>query len=204
VGYDVEREPAAFATARARKHNRWVVALFAAALGLLGLLVYAGFGVGSTFLVLVAVTAIYAVSRRFDRQLELARRWTIGSRAETVVGVRLNELRSRDFVVMHDVEQRREGNVDHLVSGPTGVFLVETKAGRYQVHHLTKAKRQAAKLHDVLGVWVTPVICRPGRRVFQHGGVWVVPPERLVGWIERQHNAQCDPDRLATFADGVS
>ena len=204
MGYDVDREPAAYATARARTHNRWVVALFAAALGLLALLFYVGFGAGSTFLVLVAVTAIYAISRRFNRELELARRWTIGSRAETAVGLRLNELRWRGFVVMHDVAQQREGNVDHLVSGPTGVFLVETKSGRYQVQHLTKAKRQAAKLHDILGVWVTPVICRPGHKAFQHRGVWVVPPEQLVGWIEGQHNSQCDPERLARFADAVS
>lgn len=53
---------------------------------------------------------------------------------------------------MHDVEQPGEGNIDHIVSGPTGVFLVETKERRCEERHLTKAKRQAAKLHDALGV----------------------------------------------------
>jgi hypothetical protein len=204
VGSDVDREPAAYANARARLHHRSVIALFATAVGLLAIVLYAGLSLRSTFLVLLAVAALYAVSRRFDGQLELARRWTLGARAEAAVGLELNGLKTRGFTVMHDVPQVREGNVDHLVCGPTGVFLIETKSGRYQASHLTKAKRQAAKLHRELGVWVTPVICRPGSKVFKHGGVWVVPPTSLVAWIEHQRNAPCDPQRLAAFADSES
>jgi hypothetical protein len=203
VGFDVHREPAAYANARARAYNRRVIVLFAAAIGLLVLVLYAGFSLGSTLLVLLTVAVMFAVSRRFDRQLEIARRWAIGARAEAAVGLALNELRTRGFTVMHDVPQEREGNVDHLVCGPSGVFLIETKSGRYQPNHLRKAKRQAAKLHDALGVWVTPVICRPGSKVFQHAGVWIVPPASLGAWIERQRNAPCDSGRLAAFADSA-
>jgi Nuclease-related domain len=203
VGSDVDREPAAYANARARVHNRWVIALFAAAIALLAFVLYAGLSLGSTILVLLAVAVMFAVRRRFDGQLELARRWTLGARAEAAVGLKLNELRARGFAVMHDIPQEREGNVDHLVCGPTGVFLIETKSGRYQPSHLRKAKRQAAKLHDDLGGWVTPVICRPGRKIFQHAGVWIVPPASLVAWIEHQRNAACDPQRLAAFVDSV-
>ncbi len=48
--------------------------------------------------------------------------------------------------MLHDVPFAGEGNIDHLVSGPNGVYLVETKFGSYLPVHLKKAKRQAAKL----------------------------------------------------------
>jgi hypothetical protein len=42
---------------------------------------------------------------------------------------------------MHDIEQGGEGNIDHLLSGPNGVYLVETKERRYDDRHLPKARR---------------------------------------------------------------
>jgi len=103
-----------------------------------------------------------------------------------------------------DIEQRGEGNIDHLVSGPTGVYLVETKHRRYQEHDLRKAKRQAAKLHDELRVRVTPAICidlRRGRKPYAHHGVWIVSRDRIVDWLRAQNNPELDFARLAAFAD---
>jgi hypothetical protein len=108
---------------------------------------------------------------------------------------------------MHDLEQGYEGNVDHLVSGPTGVYMIETKSRAYLADHLRKAKRQAAKLHGHLGVWVTPVMCihdRPGVQPFRHSGVWIVPCHTLIQWIKAQRNATLDFERLARFADAFS
>jgi hypothetical protein len=86
---------------------------------------------------------------------------------------------------MHDIEQVGEGNIDHLASGPSGVYLIETKYRRYRSpEDLRKAKRQAAKLKNELGVWVTPVICLsvPSERApYRHDGVWIVRFDRLVG-----------------------
>jgi hypothetical protein len=129
--------------------------------------------------------------------------WMRGARAERAVGETLNGLRSDGWVVMHDIEQGGEGNIDHLVSGPNGVYLVETKERRYDDRHLPKAKRQAAKVHDELGVWVTPVVCLHERRgePFCAQGVWVVPRQHLVGWLLAQRNRPVDIDRLRRFAD---
>jgi len=102
---------------------------------------------------------------------------------------------------MHDVEQRGEGNIDHIVSGPTGVYLVETKARGYRPEQLRKAKRQAARLHDRLGVWVTPVICidQRGGEPFRHERVWVVPRACLLDWMLEQRNAPVPNERLAAL-----
>ena len=61
--------------------------------------------------------------------------------------------------MLHDILAERGENIDRVVSGPNGVYLVETKFRSYLPVHLKKAKRQAARLHDELDVWVTPVIC---------------------------------------------
>src|SRR5450830_286772 len=43
-------------------------------------------------------------------------------------GELLEEFRGEGFIAMHGIEQAGEGNIDHLVSGPTGVFMIESKA----------------------------------------------------------------------------
>lgn len=106
---------------------------------------------------------------------------------------------------MHDVEQQWEGNIDHIVSGPTGAYMIETKARYYQDEALRKARRQAAKLHKELGVWVTPVICISARDVSlsRREGVWVVPQQHVVDWIRRQRNPRPSFERLALYADSL-
>lgn len=203
MAYDVDTPPAAYATARARRYRLQLLLLLVAAVLLLLLTLVAGFGLRSNLLAWGALLALYGVSRLFKQREGPANRWSIGAGAESAVGTTLNELRTHGFTVMHDIAQEGEGNVDHLVSGPTGVYLIETKSGRYLPAHLTKAKRQAAKLHDTLGVWVTPVISRPGAKVFCHKGVWIVPPEHLIEWLRSQRNRPCDFARLAAFVDAL-
>lgn len=140
-----------------------------------------------------------------DRYTDEAVRWLRGARAEQAVGETLNELRRESWILLHDVEQPGEGNIDHIACGPTGVFLVETKERRYQDAHLVKVKRQAAKLHDELGVWVTPVICLHQREAdpFRSRGVWIIPSPRLLDWLRAQQNKPVEFERLARFADQV-
>jgi hypothetical protein len=129
----------------------------------------------------------------------------VGFVAERSVGEALNALRAEGYVVMHDVEQQWEGNIDHIVSGPTGAYMIETKARYYQDEALRKARRQAAKLHKELGVWVTPVICISARDVSlsRREGVWVVPQQHVVDWIRRQRNPRPSFERLALYADSL-
>jgi hypothetical protein len=135
-----------------------------------------------------------------------AGRWSLGAHAESIVGYMLDKLRALGFEVVHDLRQLGEGNVDHLVSGPSGVFIVETKRWEYEPWHLQKAKRQAAKLAAELGVWVTPVIClarrRPARPYRDHG-VWILGRDRLVDWVTAQRNEAVEPGRIARLGGGA-
>ncbi len=106
---------------------------------------------------------------------------------------------------MHDVKPDGEANIDHIASGPNGVYVVETKARRYDAQHLPRVKRQAAWLHDELGAWVTPVVCihRRGGKPFRTQGVWVVPHCELLSWLGAQRNRPAAFERLARFAESL-
>ncbi len=206
VAYDVERRPAAWVTARTQRREhaiRLAMAIFfAIAVAVLALAVGHRLSIVGSALFLAIVIAMKPHADRYiDRHLRLRQ----GARAEEIVGETLNELRRESWIVMHDVEQPGEGNVDHIASGPNGVFMIETKLRRYEDAHLKKARRQAAKLHDELGVWVTPVICLHLRKgnAFKTQGVWVVPRQELLGWLRRQSNTPVPFEQLARFADHV-
>ncbi len=158
------------------------------------------FAVSAPIVVLLAV--IYWAAESDSLLME---RGLKGRNGEAVVGEALEGLRWEQYIVLHDVPFAGEGNIDHLVSGPNGVFLVETKFGSYLPVHLKKAKRQAAKLSDELGVLVTPVLCVGVSEgdPYRHGGVQVVAFDALLGWIREQSNPPVEFDRLATFSAGL-
>jgi Nuclease-related domain len=172
--------------------------------GLMLLAIWASLGARSSG-VAIALLVVMAVLYRFgDREGARTANWLRGAASEQAVGQALAELRAHGFTVMHDIEQDGEGNIDHLVAGPTGVYLIETKHRRYEDDQLRKARRQAAKLHDELRVWITPVICldrRASRAPYRHHGVWIVCRDRLVEWICGQKNPVVGFERLASFAD---
>ena len=84
--------------------------------------------------------------------------------------------------------------------------MIKTKARTYQDDALRKAKRQAAKLHKELGVWVTPVIwfraiAKSRSAAATASGSCRV--EHLVDWIRRQRNPRPSFERLALYADST-
>jgi hypothetical protein len=207
VGYDVDRKAGAWAMAQSIQRERrfW---LAASATLLLATAITFGLLTGhrlstaaSAGLIVLALLARPYATRYTDRHFLLLG----GAVAEQRVGETLEELRNEGWIVMHDIEQAHEGNIDHLVSGPNGIYLVETKARGYQDDALRKARRQAAKLHDELGAWVTPVICIDKRngRAFKHDRVWIVPRQHLLPWLRSQRNEPVQFERLARYADGV-
>jgi hypothetical protein len=204
VAYDVSKRPAEWVSAQAQRRVRRVWALVAAELSLLLLAVWASLALQQPSLAVVLLAGMVVVYRVADRQGAATVSWVRGAHSEAEVGAALNILRAAAFIVMHDIEQSGEGNIDHLVSGPTGVYLIETKRRRYESGQLRKARRQAAKLGGQLGVWVTPVICleqRRGHPPYRHEGVWIVGRDRLTDWLQTQHNPRLALSRLAAFAD---
>ncbi len=193
-------------TRQAARRTRRIWLAFAAFFLLAGLVLALavghrlGVGVSALFLALVLAAKPFA-----ERYVDVTARWISGAGAERSVGTTLNELRKESWTVLHDIERQGDGNIDHIVSGPGGVFLVETKLTRYKDEHLVKGKRQAARLHDQLGVWVTPVICLHRRqgKPFRARGVWIVPHGELLAWLRSQRNRPAEFARLARFADSV-
>ena len=187
--------------------------------GLRSLLLFFGFaGVGALPFVLARAFGVsFAVSAPIVVLLAviywaagsdsvLMERGLKGRNGEAVVGEALEDLRWERYIVLHDIPFVGEGNIDHLVSGPNGVYLVEAKFGSYLPVHLKKAKRQAAKLTDELGVLVTPVLCVDASEVddpYRHGGVQVVGLDALLQWITEQSNPPVEFERLARFSAGL-
>jgi Nuclease-related domain len=188
---ETSRQPGQWVRDQARVHERriWMLLGLVFALGALVVATYADARRG--WLALVGVALLSFLRRVTHGSMEVAAHWHRGAASEEAVGKALDELASEGFTVQHDLRQEFEGNVDHLVSGPTGVFMIETKHRGYKPSDLPKARRQAKKLNDDFGHWVTPVICidrRRARKPYRDRGVWIVSRERLPDWVRAQRD----------------
>jgi nuclease-like protein len=208
VAYDVQREPAAWVTRRAKQADLTVWSLIAGAFVVSGVFLYltvnGEVGVaGATAFLLGALAAKPRIEAFIDGQ----QRWWQGAHAERAVGETLNELRAETWTVVHDIRLNGiGGNVDHVVRGPGGVFLIETKLRRYRDEDLPRVKRQAALLSKELeGCWVSPVICLAQRNAkpFRTHGVWIVPRRHLLDWLRAQHKQTVSFETFARFADRI-
>lgn len=205
MAYDVDRKPGVFAKGRESSDFRvafvFLVLVVAGGLVSAALLLTGRFGVAAgVVLVIVALAAKHS----FDIRLDSGVRWGKGGNAEAAVGTDLESLRADGYVVMHDLEHVVPGNVDHLISGPTGAFMIETKFRSYRDSDIPKAKRVAHAIAQQLEApWVQPVICVAtrsyGPRMVK--GVAVVGRQQLLPYVRAQKNRQVPFERLAAFAD---
>jgi hypothetical protein len=109
--------------------------------------------------------------------------WQTGSAGEVRTGQLLEPLAAEGFRILHDrkIPGARNANIDHIVIGPPGVFVVETKsysgslqirgdeifvAGRRKNGWIDEVNREAAAVQAALaaemaglGLTVQPVIC---------------------------------------------
>ena len=138
--------------------------------------------------------------------------WEIGAWGEEATGRQLAKLDSAKWSVIHDVPTRH-GNVDHLVIGPGGVFVLDSKrvGGRVVVQGdeirverlddkslwyahggAASVRRQAAETSDRMlaatriKTWVTPVmvIWAEFPQRLVEGDCVIVHGEELVDWLE--------------------
>jgi hypothetical protein len=157
--------------------------------------------------------------------------WRTGADGEVRTARFLAPLEREGFFVLHDrlIPGARSANIDHVVIGPPGIFVVETKsltgklsirggevyvAGRRRTGMLDEVKREALAVQVVLadeieaqGYRVTPVICvhRADLPWFRSdvGGIRIVSGRELVKRL-RKAERRLAPDevqRLAGLAD---
>jgi hypothetical protein len=128
--------------------------------------------------------------------LPLVARRDRGARGEEEVGGLLEQLRGREWRVIHDASFGR-GNVDHIVIGPAGVFTVETKShpGPVRVRRvhgatLRQAQAESRAIEDVTGEKVEPLLVYSrawvDRPLASRKGVRVVPARMLLGYLAKR------------------
>jgi nuclease-like protein len=134
----------------------------------------------------LAVAALVGWRLRF-RPSSQARAWQRGAKGERQTARLLDRLGRDGYVIFHDLAMPHSpANLDHLVVGPSGVFVIDSKAWTGQVHQssdgltwhnhyrldrtLATIRWQAETLGRLLGVPVAPLVCVHGAHI-QHGGL---------------------------------
>jgi Nuclease-related domain len=133
-----------------------------------------------------------------NRSSEEALNWIQGSYAERAIGAELAVLEDQGWLVLHGYKKNRGGDIDHILCGPNGAFIIETKSHCYRAGDLRQARTNAWWLREKLGVrcWVTGVLCvNEDRRPEEKDKVWVVSHGQLVDWLQQQRNVPVDLDR---------
>ena len=155
--------------------------------------------------------------------------WQTGADGEVRTGRLLEPLKAEGFRILHDRKiPGSRANIDHIVFGPPGIFVVETKSysgalqirgnevfvgGRRRTGMIDEAKREAAAVQSALadeiaahGWSVTPVICvhRADLPWFRSevGDVRIVSGKELVKRLRKADPvlAPADVERLAALA----
>jgi Nuclease-related domain len=148
----------------------------------------------------LVVAALVGWRLRF-RPSEQARTWQRGAHGERHTARLLDRLTRDGFVVFHDlaVPGNTSANVDHLVIGPTGVFIIDSKQWTGQVHQgadglvwhnhypldrtLETVRWEAETVGRLLGIRVAALLCVHGAHVQGGGlhaqGVAIVPAHLL-------------------------
>jgi nuclease-like protein len=151
-----------------------------------------------------------------------ARAWQRGATGERRTARLLDRLGRDGYVSFHDLAlPDSPANLDHLVIGPSGVFVIDSKQWTGHVHQgadglvwhdhyrldrtLASICWQAETLGRLLGVPVAPLVCVHGAHI-QGGGlraqsVAVVPATRLrLALGSDQVLSEVDIERLAATA----
>jgi hypothetical protein len=171
----------------------------------------------------VLVTVAAAWELRF-RPSPDATAWRRGAAGERRTARLLNPLERHGWAVLHDLAlPGSRSNLDHLVIGPGGVFVIDSKQyrgrlqldssgrlwhGRYPLAPIFRAvdleADQAAQILPDPGVAVIPILAVHGAQVpwgkVVMEGVPVVPARRLPSML-RTLPAVLGPERVATLAD---
>lgn len=221
---EYERRVARHAADVRRRRPR-ILALGAgvAIVGLLVLTVSPVWGALVLLIDLVIVTsALYTV-------LNSITAWQTGAEGELRTGQLLEPLEAEGFRILHDrkIPGSRSANIDHIVIGPPGIYVVETKslggslqirdddvfvAGQRKTAMIDGVKREALAVQTALadeiaarGWMVSPVICvhRADLPVLRSevAGVRIVSGRDLVTHLRKADPAlsPADVERLAAL-----
>jgi Nuclease-related domain len=169
----------------------------------------------------LTVAVLMAWRLRF-RPSEQARTWRRGAQGERRTARLLRRLHRDGYVVLHDLAvPGSPANVDHLLIGPSGVFVIDSKQWAGRIHQgadglvwhnhyrldrtLATVRWEAELLGELLGIPAAPLLCVHGAHVQGGGlhaqGVAIVPAALLRGAVgDDRVLSDADVDLLATTA----
>jgi Nuclease-related domain len=198
----------------------WRAPLVAAA-GAVGQVLAAQVGLPQAGLAGLAVAALVGWRLRF-RPSEAARTWQRGATGERHTARLLDRLTRDGYVVFHDLAvPGSPANVDHLVIGPSGVFVIDSKQWSGSVHQgadglvwhnhyrldrsLETVRWEARAISRILGTRAAALLSVHGAHVHGGGleaqGVAIVPACLLRGALGYDRVlSDADVDLLATTA----
>ena len=128
--------------------------------------------------------------------LPLVERRDRGASGEEHVGAVLEVLDDEGWLVIHDATLGN-GNIDHILIGPPGVFTIETKShpgpirvSRVHGGAIGQARAQARAIEQVTGIQAEPLIVFSrafvDKPMARRKGVRVVPARMLVGYLHKR------------------
>jgi Nuclease-related domain len=151
-----------------------------------------------------------------------ARAWRCGANGERHTARLLDRLGREGYMSLHDLAlPDSPANLDHVVVGPSGVFVIDSKQWTGKVHQspdglvwhdhyrldrtLATIRWQAEALGRLLGVPVAPLVCVHGTHIQGGGlraqGVAVVPASLLRGALgSDQVLSEVEVERYAATA----
>jgi hypothetical protein len=217
---------AAYRRRRAEELAAWTRSLawrapLVAAVGVAADMLAAQAGLPHAGLLGLAVAALVGWRLRF-RPTEQARSWQRGAHGERRTARLLDRLIRDGYVVFHDLAMPgSDANVDHLVIGPTGLFVIDSKQWTGSIHQsvdglvwhnhypldrtLETVRWEAETLGRLLGTRTAALVCVHGAHVQGGGlhaqGVAIVPAALLRSALgDDRVLSDADVELLATTA----
>jgi hypothetical protein len=194
-------EPGHYTAARGRLVVLKVVLLFgiygAAFYGLLVIQHDFGSKARATVIASFAIAGLcFMLAAELWRSGDAMLNWFVGSRAEREIGAELETFTQQGWLVFHGYKKDRGGDIDHILCGPRGAYVIETKSYGYRGRDAGQTAINAWWLREKLGVqWVTGILCvKEERQPEKRGKIWVVSHGDLVDWLNRQRNVPVDPE----------
>lgn len=137
---------------------------------------------------------------RAERQQQA---WEIGAAGERMVAQTLSLLSTQDWRLLHDVHWpgRPRANIDHVVTGPTGVFVMDTKnwGGDVVVRDGVLRQNGYPRSRETAGVSeaaaAVTAILKPGQRNFVRA-VLVLAGSSMAATTTRDGITVCGEHRL--------
>jgi hypothetical protein len=171
----------------------WLIAMAGAATAAIGSLhgwAHDARGQTAIFALFAMTLAVGFESSRFADE---AMDWIFGGEFEVRVGDELAALPS-DWVVVANLMKDRGGNVDYVVCGPRGAYVIEAKSGHFAGRAAGQAEANARFIRFKLRrTWVVPVVCvKEPCAPTKKGHVWVMSREHLRAWLLARRDTPMD------------